>query len=868
MMNKANKKVVRQILKEELLVFKLNQDILKEHQTLIKERKDFWSVVLEEYLKAEHGEDFDSSLIEEGLWTDIKYYINKLGPLEIGGKIFSKRGERAKAALEKVQAAIEAATKKGFGDFKKNIEAEYKEFPNNPEPVDFRAALYELGGVYDSAEAAVKSGNFPGGAGAANHLVHALREYVKWLLDYKLGDAGKATTEAKEISEAAPPVGGVANVDTPSAGRSPRRLGGTTAGGGGAPAEGPTGTSYTKAGRQGAEVDSATIKGLKSNLFPALLAAGGLLSLVAGLLVGAGWFQELLLGPKEWKEKIKVVTDVLSPDQATGSSQQLGRMLFGDASHYAPNTSAADFMKDALAANPAGGSAMDTLAQLSPNPGTYGNTMQQMFDAGIKKFGSGATMEQVWPASTIGAEASIQLTLPGKVIGQMTKIIVKKMVRSGGSAVIATGMTAAAPWLASLGIALVSAGAAVKLLRMKGLHSSRAKMLKDLYKELVDFPEKTKTDTIIGPTPPEPPIPPEPPEPPTPICADDEEWDEEQKKCVPKTIPVQECQEVIAKLVGNFKTGDLVRYVEEQGTGNITGMEPKGPDGQGFGGESLITKIIAMPGEEDNPSVEEQMKTDTWKEEKVIFVKVQGMVPLEAGQRRAPNNIFRAAAIRDCKLNFEVPTEEDYRAAWQGNAKGAQRMGLPRPEDIAGDLGGGEVVDVFYDVFRKQAKRLKVPANINIREAWVILHRLAKEVGNPQSFQQRAKGATKTTSADLQEASATKYIPLGRLWVMWKKKLGIDPSTPEGLQIMKKLTRAAMKGGKGANKGAGALIADPQYKDRQLTVPRLNKLNRFGPKKKPDAPMVDTVKDMEGDRPGSMRENKTLKRWKTIARIK
>jgi len=85
---------------------------------------------------------------------------------------------------------------------------------------------------------------------------------------------------------------------------------------------------------------------------------------------------------------------------------------------------------------------------------------------------------------------------------------------------------------------------------------------------------------------------------------------------------------------------------------------------------------------------------------------------------------------------------------------------------------------------------------------------------------------------------------------------------------MKKLTRAAMKGGKGANKGAGALIADPQYKDRQLTVPRLNKLNRFGPKKKPDAPMVDTVKDMEGDRPGSMRENKTLKRWKTIARIK
>jgi len=434
-----------------------------------------------------------------------------------------------------------------------------------------------------------------------------------------------------------------------------------------------------------------------------------------------------------------------------------------------------------------------------------------------------------------------------------TTVAGKAGVSAGGAAAIAAG-----PIIATIGLGLVTAGAAVKLIRMKGLKSSRAQMFKDLLEEMGDV------DCTDSPIPP----------PPPPRCIEPEVWDEEQQKCVPGDEPEDDCEKAIAQLMSDFKTGDLVRYVEERGTGNVTGMDPKGPDGQGFGGESLITKIIAMPGEGNNPSVDEQKETDEWKEEKVIFVQVQGMVPLEAGQRKAPNNKFRAGAIRDCKLNFQVPTEADYRSAWQGNAKGAQRMDLPRPEDIAGDMAGGEVVDVYFDTFKKNAKRLGVPDDIDRRNAWIALFRLAKEVGNPQSFHMRSKGAKETKVSDLREkVEPSKYIPVGRLWTRWKKALGIDPSTPEGLETLKKLTIAAMKGGKGAKKGAGALIGK---KGRLLTPAKVSKI-----KVKKSSGAEEPLKESRRRKPcrnckkQRIEESKqpdpwdaTRSRWKDLAGIK
>ena len=504
------------IIQEELLVFKLNQDILKEHQKLIKERKDFWSVVLQEYLKAEHGDKFDSSLIEEGIWTNIKYNIGKLGSLEKGGKIFGKRKERVAAALEKVQAAIDGATQKGFEDFKKNIEAKHKEFPNMREKVDFMAALYEIGGVYDSAEAAVASGDFPGGPAAANYLVKALREYVKWLLDFQLADAYKHFTEEKEIPQdvlaeqlqewrtknlkEAPIMPG--NVAAATDTRQPQLQKGRTAAY--AAPEGPTGASYTKAGREGDEVDSATIKGLKSNKAPAVLAALGALGTGFGWLVQQPWFIAMFQDPGQW---VTLKNVILDPLKQSGVTEQLA-VLQGNAGANISGMSVGDFVKNM--ASPAPGS--PGLVDAAGNPtkalldmaAAGGNTnFAKWWADNIIAKGIGvdptATLGEVIPLSGAGAPGA-----GGDIFTQkIAKTVVKRVFRQGATSLGAYQLAAAGPWIAALGIGLVSAGAAVKLLRMKGMKSSRAQMLADLYKELVDFPvpEESKIQQAIDPEP-------------------------------------------------------------------------------------------------------------------------------------------------------------------------------------------------------------------------------------------------------------------------------------------------------------------------------------------------------------------------------
>ena len=121
--------MLEQVLREELLVMKINKDIMIEHKRLVSERSDWYSLVAEEYMKLEQGEDFDSSVIEEGVWSKIKFYMAKMPNLEKGGKFFG-RTKRTKAAAEKLEAAIAKAAEKGFGNFKKKLEVDYPEFPN------------------------------------------------------------------------------------------------------------------------------------------------------------------------------------------------------------------------------------------------------------------------------------------------------------------------------------------------------------------------------------------------------------------------------------------------------------------------------------------------------------------------------------------------------------------------------------------------------------------------------------------------------------------------------------------------------------------------------------------------------------------
>ena len=504
-----NKIAIKQILKEELLVIKINKNIMVEHKRLVSERSDWYSLVAEEYMKLERGEDFDSSVIEEGVWSKIKSYMAKLPNLEKGGKIFG-RTKRTKAAAEKLEAAIANAAKKGFGNFRKRIEADYPKFPNMESKEEFMNALLDIGAVYDSLDAVVGKGI---DAVSANAVVDALREYVSFLLDYELSDTYKHFNEGQdpeeELEEA---VGKVASTAAPTR-RTPNRTG--TAGGGGAPEDpdAPKG-KFTKSGAQGDAVDSTALAGLASNKLPAILALSGAAGVLAGLLAKTGWALDALKQLRGIKNAKQVMTGiqkiktVLSPQSGEGFTQMFGRIANADPSTFGPNVTPQQLFK--------------TMQQMGIDP----KNPKQLFELGVDPqaysqaiAGGAKTIGEMFPA----ANKDLWLDKGTEAVAEVTKAIGKKAVGAGagGAAAVAAGQLAAASTLAStLGIGLVAAGAAVKLIRIKGQKSSRAQLLSDLSKELqpFDVPDSQQAiDPAVDVTPA-----------PTPEPEDDEQGGDEQ----------------------------------------------------------------------------------------------------------------------------------------------------------------------------------------------------------------------------------------------------------------------------------------------------------------------------------------------------
>lgn len=550
-----NKLLLEQILKEELLVMKLNKDIMVEHKRLVSERNDWYSLVAEEYMKLERGEDFDSSVIEEGVWSKIKSYMAKLPNLEKGGKIFG-RTKRTKAAADKLEAAIANAAKKGFGNFRKRIEADYPEFPNMESKEEFMNALLDIGAVYDSLDAVVGKGI---DAVSANAVVDALREYVSFLLDYELSDTYKHFNEGQdpeeELEEA---VGKVASTAAPTR-RTPNRTG--TAGGGGAPEDpGTPKGKFTKRGAQGDAVDSTALAGLASNKLPAILALSGAAGVLAGLLAKTGWALDALKqlrGIKDVKrvmrgvEKIKTV---LSPQSGEGFTQMFGRIANADPNTFGPNVTPQQLFK--------------TMQQMGIDP----KNPKQLFEMGVDPqaysqavAGGAKTIGEMFPATN----KELWLDKGTEAVAEVTKEITKKAVGAGagGAATVAAGQLAAASTLAStLGIGLVAAGAAVKLIRIKGQKSSRAQLLSDLSKELQPFDVPAAQQAIepqVDVTPA-----PEPESPTDPDANQDDSDDAPEKDT---KFPIVITRKEITNLIQKQPSKKLEGFLKQAGIDNYSG---------------------------------------------------------------------------------------------------------------------------------------------------------------------------------------------------------------------------------------------------------------------------------------------------------
>ena len=180
---------LKQIIKEEKEL-----ELLSEQQKLIKERKDFHSLVLEIYIKSQAGEDFDIHTIDEGLWDKAKGQLAKLGNfsrLLPGAKMKNVR------SVDDLEAAFEKA---GSGLAQRALRSLEKQgFPNVEGEDAFQKLLDQVAAVAISIAGSMKAGNMPYEAGRS--ALELIQKFVQHNLDNKLASVYKTFKEEEEVDD-------------------------------------------------------------------------------------------------------------------------------------------------------------------------------------------------------------------------------------------------------------------------------------------------------------------------------------------------------------------------------------------------------------------------------------------------------------------------------------------------------------------------------------------------------------------------------------------------------------------------------------------------------------------------------------------
>ncbi len=395
--------------------------------------------------------------LDEGFWDTVKYGLSKLGRYKAGGKIFGK-GEVDQEAARRIQQIIDKEGNEMIKQLDSKIREENPNFPNNKDPQQFLTTVMEIAAVYDSIVAATKinpkeKGYMP--IDAANGIINDLREYVKKFLDVDLTAVYSGFNEGEELEEADP-------LDAADV-----RAG-----------------LQAKRGEQGGEDFASTrMDTLKSNKLPLVLAGTGAALGALGWIAQTDWFRtwlESLLGasktitntntivnnvtggPADKEGFVHWASKIMGKDIKTGADMQQFVNKFGaeNVSHMFDGNGAGDSMGQ-----------MQKLQQLiSANPSA---NMGDLFNKASQTFGSmsgGQNLFGVSKAATFFAKT---------VTKQITKTFVK-----GAGTVVAGKLAGLGAIVSGVGIGLITTGALVKLIRMKGQKSSRAATLDALYQSM------------------------------------------------------------------------------------------------------------------------------------------------------------------------------------------------------------------------------------------------------------------------------------------------------------------------------------------------------------------------------------------------
>jgi len=479
-------------------------------------------------MKIQKYSDFNLIKEEENLWQNIKYGFSKLGRYKAGGKIFGK-GETDKKASEEIGEIMGDATNALIKATYNEVKKVAPEFPNDKKRVTFLRGIILYGQLYDSIVAATKKD--PSEQGyldpvVANKLIENLQKVVKkaldvdlsavysvmdskdniniedeeqlfedlFLIDYDSVNELFSTLEEETVNEefigklrqwkdkAMDKLFGKEDEDS-----LPRKAGNRQ-------------SAKLQGSGDDETVDSERMKTLDSNKLPMILmGVGGALGALSWM-AQTDWFKDLVTQkvyhPAKYGEKefTTVVKDHLKADpkgwsytlQNNGFMDVTGKSLnfnqpvgnLHDAFKFyggGDEQKGMEVMSKFLGHDKAG-SVADLSKQLAdPSNKTVGDIFNKLEGT----WGDGSLMNQNGGASQIIAT---------QVYKVVKKVLLRKAFTTTSTSFVGGKLIALAPVLGAAGIALVGAGAIVKLLREKGKRQSRAKTLNTLLQSLKAVP--------------------------------------------------------------------------------------------------------------------------------------------------------------------------------------------------------------------------------------------------------------------------------------------------------------------------------------------------------------------------------------------
>jgi hypothetical protein len=426
----------------------------------------------------------EDGTVNEGVWTNIKYGLSKLGRYKAGGKILGK-DKVDKESAEKIKQIIEKKGNEVIKNLDANIKEKNPEFPNNKEGADFLNTIMEISAVYDSIIAATKlepndEKYLP--IDAANGVINDLREYVKKFLDVDLKSVYSVVDEAE---------GNALNVTEEELQKLDEEWGlnETEEVINEEEADLKAGDVRDKLNVNrktrgvGKDFDSERIKTLKSNKLPLILAG------IGGALGGLSWLAQTEWF-KEWLEGLLGGdTTLTSPDivkDVTGGAPDSKGMLhwMGEIDGRQMKTGAdvqafiekygADNVKHMFDGN-GGGPSETQIQQLQQLVGgeNASKPVGELFNPQNDTFGSMKGGQNLFGVS--------------KAASFLAQIVIKKGITSvvkGAGTALAAKFAGLGSVLGPIGIGLFAAGVLVKLMRKKGQKSSRAATLNYLYQSI------------------------------------------------------------------------------------------------------------------------------------------------------------------------------------------------------------------------------------------------------------------------------------------------------------------------------------------------------------------------------------------------